>query len=562
MNPYYLDDIIKNAHGDLNSNILEEIESKYKLRALLEPDEQIHYVGKSYWGPRITTDQINKNLGDMTWCLITSIGIRLIVYGDLNAKSSKTYGDYEIKFEDIKATNFNQGITKDSITITTIDDYEIKITEKLDIDVEFNARKRTTVQSPSIKFRLRARNHSGVPVTQIISFIDSYPERKIKAVEQQYAELLNICERLEYDYVNIPDTDSSDNLTKMEDMYDELRIELQNWESVESKYFDLEQERTEMKNKFREYFIDDCGDIVPSINKPTDFDTPKDASSEYTKLANRFTLCDDVMNSSDKNLGYKSIKRALLNSIIDDVQVNQTKEDLQNLQDSISTLSNLIEKTDEAPVEQFLDEILNQIETEGLPDSDQLEYWNEIIRITDLILEFMCEVDMTHPSVDSNHWNKSIELALEEQYLNVLLPIKKQIEEMNNGLWELDDLYNSSWQEFEELIASLYKSFGYATEVTSATSDMGVDVWARNSEERVAIQAKQYQQGNNVGRGTIQKLVSTLAKGDADRVIVVTTAEFAYTAKEYSDEFGSEVELTDGKNLLDKLNRSNIYPPT
>ena len=43
-------------------------------------------------------------------------------------------------------------------------------------------------------------------------------------------------------------------------------------------------------------------------------------------------------------------------------------------------------------------------------------------------------------------------------------------------------------------------------------------------------------------------------------MIVVTTSEFARTAKDYSDSFGSEIRLLDGKELKGQLNNSDIPP--
>lgn len=86
---------------------------------------------------------------------------------------------------------------------------------------------------------------------------------------------------------------------------------------------------------------------------------------------------------------------------------------------------------------------------------------------------------------------------------------------------------------------------------------MGVDVWAEDATERVAVQAKRYQPGNTVGREVIQKLESTLARGEADKVAVVTTSEFAGTAEEYAVN-SSAVELIDGEALVSQLNQSDV----
>jgi HJR/Mrr/RecB family endonuclease len=192
---------------------------------------------------------------------------------------------------------------------------------------------------------------------------------------------------------------------------------------------------------------------------------------------------------------------------------------------------------------------------------DEVENSKKVIQHTEKILSYLETVDSSHPSIDEESWEDSMETALEEQYTDILTPIISQIDRLEDSLWEKHHLHQMTWEEFEELIGSLYDSLSYTTTVTQDTADLGVDVWAENDEERVAIQVKQFSEGNTVGRETLQKLASTIAKGDADRAIVITSSSFARTAKQYSNDFGKNMELVDGDDLIQMLSQSEIPPP-
>jgi restriction system protein len=133
---------------------------------------------------------------------------------------------------------------------------------------------------------------------------------------------------------------------------------------------------------------------------------------------------------------------------------------------------------------------------------------------------------------------------------------------MLDNYWERDGLYQYDWQEFEGLVGTLFKAEGYDVKVTQGTQDFGVDVYAEKGNSTIAIQVKQFSEGNRVGREPLQKLASTLAMGSADEVIVVTSSSFAKTAKDYARDFGSEMHLIDGSDLIDRLINAEVPPPS
>lgn len=192
---------------------------------------------------------------------------------------------------------------------------------------------------------------------------------------------------------------------------------------------------------------------------------------------------------------------------------------------------------------------------------NQIQTYSQIISESGKILRYLEMVSESHPSIDAGNWRDAVTTALEESYPDILNPIISQIDRLQGGLWNREHLYEVSWDEFERLVGSLYESQGYSVEVTQDTADEGVDVWIEKNSERGAVQVKQFSTGNTVGRQTLQRLVSTIAKDDADTAIVVTSGEFATTASQYAKDFGPNLKLIDGDELIRMLSESDVPPP-
>jgi hypothetical protein len=175
-------------------------------------------------------------------------------------------------------------------------------------------------------------------------------------------------------------------------------------------------------------------------------------------------------------------------------------------------------------------------------------------------LETFLEDWRSHPAINSKAWRRAISEARDAEDPAPLVEPYRTMQQMQGTVWSYADLQRFSWEAFEHLIANLYLQQGYETTVTSGSRDMGVDVWAENATERLAIQVKQFARGNTVGREVIQKLESTLARGDADRIVVVTSSSFADTARRYASG-SNEVELIDGRDLIEKLTQYEVPVP-
>ncbi|GGJ00882.1 hypothetical protein GCM10008995_08440 [Halobellus salinus] len=190
-----------------------------------------------------------------------------------------------------------------------------------------------------------------------------------------------------------------------------------------------------------------------------------------------------------------------------------------------------------------------------------LKSLKEIVERGARIAAFLDRVDHDHPSVAVTEWQDAPVMAVNDTFPNVLGPIDRRTEAMGEKTWERSDLLVYDWEAFESLVGSLYADEGYDVGVTIATNDGGADVWARSPTETVAIRVKQNSQGNTVGRRVLQQLASTIAKGSADRVAVVTSADLTDTATEYATEFWPEMELVNGNDLVRRLSASDLPPP-
>jgi restriction endonuclease Mrr len=116
----------------------------------------------------------------------------------------------------------------------------------------------------------------------------------------------------------------------------------------------------------------------------------------------------------------------------------------------------------------------------------------------------------------------------------------------------LDQIRQINEYEFESLVAEIWKKYGWKTEVTSGSSDQGIDVVATKSlpfEQKIVIQAKRYEENNTVGSPDIQQYSSLRHQEEGvDAVIVITTSSFTSAAENIANNLN--VKLIDGEKLV------------
>lgn len=277
-----------------------------------------------------------------------------------------------------------------------------------------------------------------------------------------------------------------------------------------------------------------------------------------------------------------------LSELEEEVSDIESEQEISKIQDSISK-SHGIEKsklkTEQGTLESYkrLETLLDRIDDtkRNIPASipfgkmrsnviadlpeisqSQIDICIDIISDVEMIIEFMQDTGKSHPSVHAEEWHTAMETAVVHQNQDILNPVTSQVDRLEgDSLYVKEDLHKVGWEEFENLIGLLYEDLGYDATVTQGTSDMGVDVWAENGDGRVAVQVKQYTDGNTVGRETLQKVTSTIAKDDAEKAVVVTSSDFARTAEQYATDFGAKLEIINGDELVEMLSESDVRPP-
>jgi restriction system protein len=110
---------------------------------------------------------------------------------------------------------------------------------------------------------------------------------------------------------------------------------------------------------------------------------------------------------------------------------------------------------------------------------------------------------------------------------------------------------------FEQLVADLWQECqGWATEVTDASRDHGVDVVGQppGGGPKTAVQAKRYAEGNKVTSEQIQQYAALRQHySDIEGVTVVTTSSFTTPARETASRL--DVKCLNGEDLVTLIRR-------
>jgi hypothetical protein len=132
-----------------------------------------------------------------------------------------------------------------------------------------------------------------------------------------------------------------------------------------------------------------------------------------------------------------------------------------------------------------------------------------------------------------------------------------------------EDLYFLQPRRFEELIADVFKTLGYAARLTKTSRDGGVDIMLleANSEQQVLVQCKRYAPDRKVGVAAVRELLGVQIKTGVPHAIIVTTSSFTGCASSFAsapNKFvdGLKMELVDCARLLEAMGVYNtLLPP-
>ena len=107
--------------------------------------------------------------------------------------------------------------------------------------------------------------------------------------------------------------------------------------------------------------------------------------------------------------------------------------------------------------------------------------------------------------------------------------------------------------EFESFLKELFTKMGFHVENIQSSHDQGADLLLSRPGERIAVQAKRYEE--KVTNQAIQEVVASLQYYKADKGWVVTTSTFTQSAIELAK--ANNIELID-RNRLEKYLEENF----
>lgn len=87
--------------------------------------------------------------------------------------------------------------------------------------------------------------------------------------------------------------------------------------------------------------------------------------------------------------------------------------------------------------------------------------------------------------------------------------------------------------EFEHWVADLFRKAGFQVEVTQASGDHGVDLWASLEGRRVAVQCKRWD--GTVGEPVLRDLYGTMMGSSAHCGCLITTGSFTTQAHQFAE---------------------------
>ena len=110
---------------------------------------------------------------------------------------------------------------------------------------------------------------------------------------------------------------------------------------------------------------------------------------------------------------------------------------------------------------------------------------------------------------------------------------------------------------FKDFTVSLFREMGYAVEIAPKTSDNGIDLLLRKSNQLIAVQCKSG--SAPVGEPVVRDFYSALMSSGAQSGYLVTTSTF--TSHAYSFAEGKRIQLVDLEALMDLAARRSSKAP-
>ena len=162
------------------------------------------------------------------------------------------------------------------------------------------------------------------------------------------------------------------------------------------------------------------------------------------------------------------------------------------------------------------------------------------------------QVSGSSTNSSSSNSSRTPEEIMEENYKHTLSNLIDEV---------IEKVLQQSPYFFERLVLDLLMKMGYGEgKVTNRTNDGGIDGIIDEDKlgfDKVHIQAKRWNHGNNVGRRELQGFVGALAGQSGSKGVFITTSDFTHEALEYNPSNVKIVKIN-GKRLAEFMIQYNV----
>jgi len=114
-------------------------------------------------------------------------------------------------------------------------------------------------------------------------------------------------------------------------------------------------------------------------------------------------------------------------------------------------------------------------------------------------------------------------------------------------------IHDVSPRKFEELVATIFRNQGFDVNLTPATRDGGVDLYAARNDSfgqlLYVIECKRYQSSRKVGIEIVQRLYGVAKSKGATKGLVVATTTFTHDAIDFASPLRFQLSLHDYQSL-------------
>lgn len=116
-------------------------------------------------------------------------------------------------------------------------------------------------------------------------------------------------------------------------------------------------------------------------------------------------------------------------------------------------------------------------------------------------------------------------------------------------------------EEFEDLVAEIFRRDGYEVKVTPRTRDGGKDIIASFNKNGIPyllyIECKRYTEKHKVGVEIVQRIFGTQTADRVGKSVVVTSSTFSRDARRFAEEQNHMIDLLDYDDLIRMIEGQN-----